>query len=48
MTGSMRYDQIDGYEPAPPEPAPLMWGYVNTDTETPNEEPTLDSTLPEA
>jgi hypothetical protein len=22
MTGSMRYNQIDGYEPGPPEPPP--------------------------
>jgi hypothetical protein len=27
MTGSFRYDQIDGYEPAPPDPPVGTWGY---------------------
>jgi len=31
MTGSMRYDQIDGYEPAPPDPPVGTWGYDGTE-----------------
>jgi hypothetical protein len=26
----MRFDQIEGYEPAPPEPPPGRWGYDGT------------------
>lgn len=33
MTGSMRYDQIDGYEPAPPDPPVGTWGYDGTQPE---------------
>jgi len=39
VTGSMRFDQIEGYEPAPPEPPAGTWGYDGTEPPTEIVEP---------
>ena len=31
MTGSFRFDQMDGYVPAPPAPTPLTWRDMTED-----------------
>ena len=57
MTGSFRFDQMDGYVPPPPLPPYLTWRDMvveDTPEDTPEEqpavtpEPTAPTTVPEA
>lgn len=41
MTGSIRFDQMDGYEPPPQEPAPLSWRDMGEDTPPVEDQPVL-------